>query len=88
MGESKVFHQNDLVLREGDTNQDIYFLISGQLQILKKKSGKDEEVAKMEQGKFFGELSILNQQRVTASVVVISESATICVLGQQVSLTS
>lgn len=38
----------------------------------------------MDTGKFFGELSILNQQRVTASVVVHSETATICVLSQQV----
>eukprot|EP01126_Amoeba_proteus_P040307 TRINITY_DN4293_c0_g1_i10.p1 TRINITY_DN4293_c0_g1~~TRINITY_DN4293_c0_g1_i10.p1 ORF type:complete len:1171 (-),score=213.78 TRINITY_DN4293_c0_g1_i10:70-3582(-) len=82
-GEMKTFFYGQTILCEGECNLDLYFLQEGLLRIFKRKGVKEEELAKMEPGRFFGELSVFDQHRITASVVVDSPQARICVISRQ-----
>ena len=59
----------DVVFREGDEASDMYVVISGEVEILKRsKRGVDERVALLGPGDWFGEMSIVDVQPRSATV--------------------
>ena len=66
----KTYQKGDTLFREGDESQDLYFLVSGHLEILK----GDKKIAEItEQGAMFGELSSLLGAKRTATVQAENE---------------
>jgi PAS domain S-box-containing protein len=66
----KTYQKGDTVFMEGDESQDLYFLISGHLEILK----GDKKIAEItEPGALFGELSFLLGAKRTATVQAENE---------------
>lgn len=78
----KTYQEGDLLFVEGDESQDLYFLVSGRLEVL--RGGK--KIAEMtEPGALFGELSFLLGARRTATVQAENEARVLRIPGKEVS---
>lgn len=65
----------DLVFREGDIASEMYIVLRGEFEVLKKsKRGVDARVAMLGSGDWFGEMSILDVQPRSASVRSLAAS--------------
>lgn len=63
------FETGDVVFHEGDMGDYLYIIIKGSVDVLKNKDGKQEKVATLQQGEFFGEMALLNERGRTATIV-------------------
>jgi hypothetical protein len=57
----------DFIFKEGDAGKDMYIIQEGRIEILNQYGGKSRELGILEVGDFFGELSLLEDQRRDAS---------------------
>jgi len=65
----------DLVFHEGDAARDMFVVMSGEMEVLKKShQGVEARVALLGPGDWFGEMSILDVQPRSASVRVLAPS--------------
>ena len=65
----------DVLFREGDTAGDMYVVLSGEIEVLKKSQrGSDSRVAMLGPGDWFGEMSIVDVQPRSATVRAIAPS--------------
>ncbi|MBT3234905.1 MAG: cyclic nucleotide-binding domain-containing protein [Bdellovibrionales bacterium] len=74
------FTDNEMVFAQGDMGIGFYFVYSGQLNILikNKKAGNEERSTLnilLEQGDYFGELALLQQNSIRSATVVAQNSA-------------
>lgn len=77
--ESKKFKENEVIIKQGDTidsSSFVYFLMSGTVSVIV----DGQEVKKMEQGSYFGELALLSSKPRAATITVVSKDATAGVL--------
>jgi len=58
----------DFVFREGELGKNMYFLVTGSIEILTSRGGKMIRCATIAEGNFFGEMAVLLPVRRTASV--------------------
>ncbi|MGE5174572.1 MAG: cyclic nucleotide-binding domain-containing protein, partial [Betaproteobacteria bacterium] len=71
--------QGELIFSEGDVADFIYFVESGRVSIRIQKFTSQEEIATLGPGELFGEMAVLSNDRRTASVVALTETALLCV---------
>ena len=65
-----VFVTGDYVIREGQEAAGMYFISSGLVEVVSKRTG-DEAITTLSSGSFFGEMALLNPTgEATASIVV------------------
>jgi CRP-like cAMP-binding protein len=65
----------EMVFREGDPARDMYVVVGGEMEVLKRsQGGVDARVALLGPGDWFGEMSILDVQPRSASVRVLAPS--------------
>jgi CRP-like cAMP-binding protein len=57
--EIQTFVDGEIVFREGEDTRDMYVVHEGQVEILKHAGGHDVQLAILERGSFFGEMSLL-----------------------------
>lgn len=67
------FQQGDFVFHEGDEGSSMYIIEDGAVDILKSADGDERKLASLEQGDFFGEMSVLDDQPREASARAASE---------------
>jgi len=65
-----VITPDEFLFQEGDFGEKVYFVIEGQLSVLKKESKK--EIAKIKKGDFFGEIALFKNKPRNASVKAIT----------------
>lgn len=66
------FAPGEFVIRQDDDGDSMYVLISGSVDVhVASKSGMSEYVATLEQGQFFGEMSLLTGEKRTATVMAM-----------------
>ena len=65
-----VYQAGETIIHEGDVNEDIYFILSGQCSVLINKS----HVSKLEKNQIFGEFAFLLQQPRSATIKATQES--------------
>jgi cyclic nucleotide-binding protein/tetratricopeptide repeat protein len=63
------FERGNVILREGDPGNSLYMLTSGSVKAFVKREGKQVPIAELEEGAFFGELSILTGKPRSATIV-------------------
>jgi hypothetical protein len=63
------FERGKVILREGEPGHSLYMLTSGTVKAFVKRDGKQVPIAELEEGAFFGEVSILTGKPRTATVV-------------------
>jgi CRP/FNR family transcriptional regulator, cyclic AMP receptor protein len=65
----------DMVFREGDEARDMYVVVSGEMEVLKRSQrGIDARVAMLGPGDWFGEMSIVDVQPRSATVRALAPS--------------
>ncbi len=85
---SKVkFKPNDVILRENEISQEVYFILEGEVQVsihINDTSGKVvPSLAKLSKDDFFGELSMFDGEPRSAEVVAVTECEVAKVDGTQ-----
>ncbi len=68
----QTYERGQVILREGQPGSSLYMLTSGTVKAFVKRSGKQVAVGELEEGAFFGEVSILTGKPRTATVVATS----------------
>lgn len=68
------FGENEFIEREGETGDRLYFIIEGQVEILKKntETGKLSRIFMFSEGDVFGEMELIDVQPCAASVRTLS----------------
>jgi hypothetical protein len=67
------FSRGQVIIRQGEPGNSLYMLSSGTVKAFIKKDGKQVPVAEIEEGAFFGEMSILTGNPRTASIVALED---------------
>lgn len=62
----------ELVVSEGDDSRDMFIIVGGELEVLKKGGGKDIRVALLGPNDWFGEMSIVDVQPRSATVRAVA----------------
>ena len=69
------FNENDQILTEKDPGSTIYFVIDGNIDIIKNEEGKDVYICTLGTGEFFGETGLFKTIKRTATVKSSGESS-------------
>lgn len=73
----RAFKSEQLVFQEGDEQTGMYFILKGEVQILKKNNkGKQELLTVLCAPQIFGEMALIDRGRRSATVVAQSELVT------------
>ncbi len=67
--ESRSYSPNEVILAEGDDNEDIYILIGGSARVEKRTEHGNTTVGHVQTGEAFGEMSLLDGSPTHLSVV-------------------
>ena len=62
------FETGDIVFNQGDIGDYLYNIVEGTVDVLIEKDGKQEKVASLSKGEFFGEMALLNERTRTATI--------------------
>ena len=62
------YEPGELIYREGDLARNFYTILSGRVQVVRQQAGGESPVATLEAGEYFGEMSLLQGLRHSASV--------------------
>ncbi len=63
-----------VLFREGDSGKHMYVIQSGRVQLTRKVRGREQHLAALPPGEFFGEMAIINKQPRSATATVIEEA--------------
>jgi F420-non-reducing hydrogenase small subunit len=69
-----VFEKGEIVCREGDPGDTMYIIQSGAVKISRNREGEEMVLAILEQGEFFGEMALVDQQPRSATVSTMSRT--------------
>ncbi len=70
----KHFSAGTLILKEGSTGEEIFFIVTGKIKIFKTINNEEIELAILGTDEFFGEMSMFNQSKRSASAKAIEDS--------------
>lgn len=70
--------QDDLVFAEGDDGECFYVIRCGRVNVFADENGRRYQIGSLGEGKYFGELSLFNNDKHSASVVAAENSTLLC----------
>ncbi len=74
MGElGKIYKSGETIVRQGDVGECMYFIQSGQVEVIRERDGKDVKLAELGQGEFFGEMALFEKGVRSATVRPLGE---------------
>lgn len=62
------FEQDEVIFKEGEIGDYFYIIVDGEISVLKEKNGKEECIATLGAGEFFGEMALLNENKRGATI--------------------
>jgi len=69
----KVYRSGEIIVRQGETGDCMYFIQSGKVEVIKEKDGKEVKLAELGQGEFFGEMALFEKDVRSATVRPLGE---------------
>lgn len=69
------------IIRQGDIGDCIYFIQSGEVEVVRDESGREVPVARLSAGQYFGEMALLSSQPRNATVRALT-TVKLSVLGK------
>lgn len=75
------FKTGEFIFNEGDLGMEMYIIHEGKIEILKKIQGEQRQLAVLEKGDFFGEMSILEDLPRTAAARAIGDVKLLLING-------
>jgi flavin-dependent dehydrogenase len=74
MGElGKIFRSGEIIVRQGDIGECMYFIQSGKVEVIRESDGKEVKLAELGQGEFFGEMALFEKGVRSATVRPLGE---------------
>ncbi len=74
------YKRNKNIIQEGDMNEHLYIIKKGEVKVYRKnKFDQDVVLALLQEGEFFGELSILDENAASANVVTMQPCELLCI---------
>jgi small-conductance mechanosensitive channel/CRP-like cAMP-binding protein len=67
------FARGEAITREGERDDGLYMVVEGDLSVRIGKGADEHEVARLQAGQFFGEMSLMTGEARTASVVAVTD---------------
>ena len=67
------FNEGECIIQEGDEADGMYFVENGVLRVTITKNGREEEVASVGKGKYFGEMALVENKPRSANVYVLEK---------------
>lgn len=78
----KSYDQGEVIFREGDPGDSLYVIRTGFVKITKKHGDKDQIIAYLSQGNYFGEIALLEDEKRTATVSAFTKVEVLQVLKE------
>jgi CRP/FNR family cyclic AMP-dependent transcriptional regulator len=79
----RVFSKNTIILSEGDSSDALYVIVEGKVKVyLNDDSGKEAIINYQGEGEYFGELSLIDDAKRSASIMAV-EKSTMAVMSKQ-----
>lgn len=75
------FAAGDYIFHEGDLGTEMYIVHEGQVEVLNRAGEEDHQIAVLEKGDFFGEMSLLEELPRAASIRAISAVKLVTING-------
>jgi CRP/FNR family transcriptional regulator len=73
----RTFKKNQTILREEDTNEFMYTILSGRVKVVQTtEDGRETIIAMHKTGDFFGEMSLIDGKTMPATVLALEETIT------------
>ena len=76
------FVDGELIAQQGDPGDEMYIIVSGEIQVLVADEGTTAELARRKPGEYVGEMAIISQEPRMASLVAIGDMRVLCI-GQK-----
>jgi len=73
-GTSRNYEPGDIVIKQGDENDNLYLLLKGRLEVLQDVDDQDIRVAVLEAGDSLGEVSVFDPGPASALVRAVNEA--------------
>lgn len=70
---------DQVLIREGDTDQTVYVILEGEIRIIKSRNGSEELIATLGRGNWVGEISLTKQIPRTASAIANLSSSVMAI---------
>ncbi|OTF78431.1 cAMP-dependent protein kinase type II regulatory subunit-like protein [Euroglyphus maynei] len=65
---AKCYKNGDLIIKQGDEADGMYFVQEGVVRIVKEENGQEQELSRVEKGGYFGELALITKKPRAATV--------------------
>ncbi|XP_012993908.2 cGMP-dependent protein kinase 1 isoform X1 [Esox lucius] len=65
------YHNNDVIVREGEEGNTFYIILKGEVLVTKMMNGQQKQIRKMGKGEHFGELALIREILRTASCTAV-----------------
>ena len=75
----KVYHDGEIIIRQGETGDCMYEILEGTVEVLREKKGQEVCLAVLGKGDFFGEMAIFEREVRSATVRAIGEARAITI---------
>jgi CRP-like cAMP-binding protein len=69
----KVYVVGEVIVRQGETDDCMYEILEGEVEVLQEREGKEVRLAVLDKGDFFGEMAIFEKEVRSATVRAMSE---------------
>ncbi|MBF0456603.1 MAG: cyclic nucleotide-binding domain-containing protein [Nitrospirae bacterium] len=69
----ETYKDGQVIIKEGGYGEGTYLIISGKVAITKKMDNENLNIALLEQGDYFGEMSFLDRQPRSASAIAVGD---------------
>jgi CRP-like cAMP-binding protein len=70
----KVYHDGEIIVRQGEVGECMYVIQEGRVEILVEKDGKDVRLRVAERGEIIGEMAVFERQPRSATARALGES--------------
>jgi CRP-like cAMP-binding protein len=78
--DEKHYAKNDYILKQGESNNSVFFILEGSVSVLKHSldpKGGDREITILHTGDSFGEMELIDIQSCAASVIALTDTKVI-----------
>jgi len=81
--EEETFEAGEVILEQGTLSDNFYLIYSGRVHVYRRREGREQELAVLVRGDYFGEMEILGQRGPrTASVAAIETTLTLVISNE------
>jgi len=73
-GLEQIYHDGDVIVKEGDKGSEMYIIKAGAVKVTKKTDKGEISLITLSRGDFFGEMALFEKTRRSATVTAVGET--------------